>query len=332
MSRHGGVSSWRERLEGLLGASEGKVFVAVALGVVFLILTVVTGKAQTNLEYKVQTVLTAEVMGRFEAPQSLFFNHNTKQLLVGDTGKRRLVIFRESDGTITASKEIELKGDIGAPAHFVQNSEGRIVLSDQQERRVLILYPSGALSGPLDLSQVPDGGSVFPGALALDRSEQLYLVDETNRRILIFDSKGRFQRAVSPKDPAIRGINAIAVDAKSYIYALDTLGGSIYQLSPDGSQQKKFGQRGQEVDQFDFPVALAVDRRGFIYVVDQHRGTVVVFNNLQRYQGNIGSRGWNEGEFLFPCSIVVDDQDHVFVADRNNRRVQVFFRKTKESS
>lgn len=319
-------------MDRILGAPVGRIVAGSALGMLFIALAVVAGRAQTSPEYRVQAVLTAEVIGRFETPEGLFFNPSTDQLLVGDTGNNRLVVFRDSKGAITASKEIELKGDIGAPAHFVQTDEGRIILSDQRESRVKILYSSGTLAGPLDLSGVPDGDSVFPGDLVLDRSGQLYLVDETNRRILIFDSKGRFQRAVSPKDPAMRGINAVAVDGKSNIYALDTLGGSIYQLSPDGAQQKKFGQRGPEIDQFDFPVALAVDRQGNVYVVDQHRATVVVFNNRLRYQANIGSRGWDEGEFLFPSSIFVDDQGRIFVADRNNRRVQVFFRKTEESS
>jgi DNA-binding beta-propeller fold protein YncE len=314
-------------MESLDGKVARKALLLLVVGLILVGLTIGAAEAQTAADYHLKAVLTAEVMGRFQQPEGLFFNPSSGQLLVGDVGKRRLVFFRETDGVLTASKEIELKAEVGVPTNFVQTSEGRIILADKNQGRVLVLYPSGALAAPFDLSQVPEGGSILPGALVLDRSDKLYMVDETNKRILVFDSKGKFQRAVRPDDPAIRGINAVAVDASSNIYALDTLGGKIYQFSPEGQLLKKFGQRGPGVDQFDFPTDLAVDRQGFVYVIDQHRGTIVVFNNRQRYQANIGSMGWDKGKLLFPTAIVIDDKDQIYIVDRENRRVQVFVRK-----
>jgi DNA-binding beta-propeller fold protein YncE len=260
----------------------------------------------------------------------LYYNAATKRLVVADTRNRRLVLYGETEGVLNVDREIKIDKSMAAPIHFVQTEDNRFVVSDPAERRIMILYPSGAVAGPIDLSKVPNGDSIMPGALALDRADKLYLVDETNRRIIIFDEKRRFLRTVKPDDSGLRGLNDVAVDAKSNIFVLDTVGGRVYQLSPDGKPQIAFGRRGPGKEQFDFPVALAVDRRGFVYVLDQHRGTIFVFKNDGSYQATIAARGWDEGKLLYPSAIIIDDADRIYIADRNNHRVQVFVPKKKK--
>lgn len=295
------------------------------VGLIIFIIALVDGPAtaQTALDYRVKDVLTGETAGHFNQPQGLFYNADSGQLIVADTSNRRLIFYAEEEGTLVVSREIKVDKEVGAPVHFIQTGEGKFILSNPQKRRVQILYPSGALAGPLNLSEVPEGESVMPGDITLDWSNHFYLVDETNLRILIFTEEGSFLRFIKPQDPVLRGLNAVAVDAKSNVYTLDTLGGRVYKFDPDGTLLLSFGGRGPDENQFDFPVALAVDRRG-IFVLDQHRGSVSVFDHNGDLKGQLASKGWERGKLLYPTDIVIDEAERLFVADRNNHRVQLF--------
>lgn len=293
---------------------------ALAMG----LMSAVSGMAQDVTKWRLETTLYGETEGRFTQPQGLFYNQSTRSLLVGSTGDHRLVFYDESEGTLAVKGHIVQPHIFTAPRHFVQDSKGRIILSQQAARKLQVVSPEGARVKTLDFKQVPGGERLVPGSLAIDRSDSIYVVDLTDGRIVVLDSNGRYKRSLRPDDPAFRGFNAVAVDGRGYVYGLDTLGGRIYQFSPDGKLQQKFGQRGSEPDQFDFPTALAVDRKGLTYVVDQHRGTVLVFNRHGRFLARISSKGWEEGKVYYPAAVAVDENGRVFIADRNNNRVQVF--------
>jgi sugar lactone lactonase YvrE len=173
------------------------------------------------------------------------------------------------------------------------------------------------------LENVPGGEIFMPGFLGI-RSDHLFVVDLSGGRIVVLDEGGQFLREMKPDDPTFKGFNAVAVDGGGSVYGLDTLAGQVYQFSPDGKFQMKFGKRGPGPDQFEFPTALTVGGKGLVYVVDQHRGTILVFNRKGRFQTHFAAKGWEEGKVYYPAAIAVDGNGRAFVADRNNNRVQVF--------
>lgn len=295
----------------------------VLAAAVLAVLLTAPGWTQEVSGWRLTTTLYGEDSGRFSQPQGIFYHEETGTLVVGSTGDNRLVLYGESDGVLTVKATITQPNIFTAPRYFVRDSKGNIIVSQEVSRKLQVINLQGVQVETIDFKEVPGGERLMPGPLAI-RSDRLYVVDLTGVRIVVLDERRQFVRQMHPDDPAFRGFNALAVDGGGFVYGLDTLGGRIYKFSPDGTMESKFGQRGLEPDQFEFPTALAVDKRGLIYVVDQHRGTVLVFNRQGSYQGHFVSKGWEEGKVYYPSAIAVDRSGRVFIADRNNQRVVVF--------
>jgi tripartite motif-containing protein 71 len=191
-------------------------------------------------------------------------------------------------------------------------TKGQVLLIDMARRSIK----------PIDFSGVPSANEIYPGNMAIDSKDDLYLVDEANQRILVFGSDVRFQRQVLVQGG--QGLRDVKVDAAGRIYALSAMDGSIRVYDPEGNVLLKFGKRGADRGEFDFPASLAVDQKGLIYVVDQHRNQVLVFNKEGRFAFVFSQLGWREGRLHLPAFIYMNQTGQIFIVDRENARVSVF--------
>jgi len=130
----------------------------------------------------------------------------------------------------------------------------------------------------------------LPHAIAIDRNNNIYVGDRTNRRIQVFDTDGKFQRMFSIDIPPVPGTHAVngATPAGERLKAVigqpnslcippsgnvmfvgeSTFPGRIFKISLDGKVLGVIGKSGRNLKQFSGAHALACPSETEIYAAE----------------------------------------------------------------
>jgi sugar lactone lactonase YvrE len=130
----------------------------------------------------------------------------------------------------------------------------------------------------------------LPHAIAIDRNNNIYVGDRTNRRIQVFDTDGKFQRMFSidiPPVPGTRAVNGatptgerlkavigqpnslcIPPSGNVMFVGESTFPGRIFKISLDGKVLGVIGKSGRNLKQFSGAHALACPSETEIYAAE----------------------------------------------------------------
>lgn len=166
-----------------------------------------------------------------------------------------------------------------------------------------------------------------PVGVALDGDGMIYVSDSQHNRIFVYEPKKlRLVRIIGEPDQFQR-LTGIAFDQNlNRLYAVDTAANQIWVLGPEGETQAKFGRRGKEDGELNFPTHIAVDSEGLLYVTDSMNFRLQIFDSEGRFQGKFGQLGRDLGSFSKPKGVAVDTEGHIYVVDGIYDTVQVFNR------
>jgi DNA-binding beta-propeller fold protein YncE len=172
-----------------------------------------------------------------------------------------------------------------------------------------------------------DGKFVWAVAMALDSQERLYITDEYNHRVSVFDSSsGQFLSkwgASGSGDGEINGPAGIAIDADDNVYLADQNNNRVQKFTADGRYILQWGEEGSGDGQFNLPWGLTIDSQGDVYVADWRNDRIQKFSSEGRFLASYGEPGEGDGQFHRPSSVAVDSEGYIYVADWGNERVQV---------
>ena len=171
-----------------------------------------------------------------------------------------------------------------------------------------------------------DGQLVQPVAMVFDSQDRLYLTDEHNNRVTVFDSEGKFlsKWGVKGSGPGeVNGPSGIAIDADDIVYVADQHNHRVQKFSTDGNHVDSWGGPGSGPGEFNMPWGLAVDRHGNVYVADWRNDRIQKFSSDGDFMAVFGTSGNGEGQFSRPSSVAVDSDGVIYVADWGNERVQL---------
>ena len=218
------------------------------------------------------------------------------------------------------------------PVDLAVSSDGRIyVLSRTNPAqtygiRIGMLSLDSEYFGDFGSYGEGDGQFVWPVALAFDSKDRLYLSDERNHRITVFDKSGRFLSkwgAHGTADGHLNGPAGIAFDADDNIYVSDHLNHRIQKFTGDGSFLLAWGREGAGPGQLNLPWGLTVDSEGYVYVADWRNDRIQKFAPDGEFVVELGEPGTGDGQFNRPSGVAVDSEGQIYVADWGNERVQV---------
>lgn len=133
----------------------------------------------------------------------------------------------------------------------------------------------------------------LPHNIAVDRQNNIYVADRSNRRIQVFDADGKYLRSLvlnAPYDkkrhPVLGNTPANPPDATQpwtlcitntptqYLYTSDQEPGRIYKLTLDGKILGVLGESGHEAGQFNWIHALACPTENTLFVADMNNWRV----------------------------------------------------------
>lgn len=229
--------------------------------------------------------------------------------------------------------------------------DGKLFITDLHNR--VFKYDLQLNSLEVFLDCKADGQFNYPTQIARDNDQNIYVTDQYNHRIQVFDSEGNFIRKFGsygfnngelrfPQDIAVdsngdcyvmsnngvsvfnnqgiflrqfnvSGYGVIALD-QNYVYIIGSSPVGIHRLDKNGVFQELIIEGGTEPDKVDGARDFVIDEAGNFYVAEMV-GRVQVLNNNGVSLQTIGQEGTGDGEFSSPWGIARDDQGRIYVTD-----------------
>lgn len=202
------------------------------------------------------------------------------------------------------------------PNALALDTNGNLLVADKSNNKIRRV---GSPGSPGSLTSTFVSRMPSPVGVAVDASNNVYVVTFSDGRLRVFNSGGSLQRVVG----GLLKPTALALDADGNAYVTE-LGGSVKQIAPDDTVTIIAGG-------FLKPQGITVMRNGLlavsdtgnhaVYSVDPLDGTAVLL------AGNNGA-GFNDGpgggaQFNKPYGLATAPNGSIVVADRKNHRVRV---------
>jgi sugar lactone lactonase YvrE len=171
----------------------------------------------------------------------------------------------------------------------------------------------------------------FPGGVALDAQDNLYIADSYNHRILKMTPDGVMTTLLGT-GVAGKGDNelffprTVALDRAGNVYVADSYNLRVQKLATDGKVTTIAGRGGlgNELSQLNFPRGVAVDGIGNVFASDSynHRVLRVTPEGVNTIAAGGRGMGSEATQLNFPSGVAADASGTLFVADYLNHRVQ----------
>lgn len=217
--------------------------------------------------------------GAFSKPSAVAVDVRGK-IFATDNGDHYV---RVLDGQGKFTKEIaNRQGRDGGITGIACDASGNLYLSDPDNGCVQVISAdTGTWLRKVGTKGVTEGQLQLPSGLAIDRFNQLYVVDYGTSRISIFSKAGIFQRSFGSKGTGKGEFNVprgIAIDRFDRLYVCDSLNHRIQVFNAKGEYLYYFGGRGQEPGKFIGPADISIDpENNCLYVADRGNARVQVF-------------------------------------------------------
>ena len=159
-----------------------------------------------------------------------------------------------------------------------------------------------------------DGEFNHPHGLAVDRrrGDLVYVGDQENHRLQVFDTEGVFQRQWG--DAGFRHIHDVGIDpASGEIFVGDYELHTLRRFSATGELLAEHGGPGTEPGRFNGIWGVSTDSEGYVYVADTHNRRVQKLGRDGTFVAEW--RDFGGEPFVKPTGVFVDADDVVYVCD-----------------
>jgi DNA-binding beta-propeller fold protein YncE len=205
------------------------------------------------------------------------------------------------------------------PVDVASNGNGRVYVTDQGHRRVLVLDMIGQRYQFLPEAE----GSILPYGVTVAEDKRIYVVDALAKQVSIYDENEIF--LLSCVDEDFNRPVAVAVDVgNEHIYVVDTAAHRVSVFNTRCDFIEHFGQRGAEPGTLNYPTDIDVDKEGNIYILDSLNARIQVFDKERNFLRMFGERGTAEGSFQIPKNLAVSELGHLYVTDALAHKVIIF--------
>ena len=178
---------------------------------------------------------------------------------------------------------------------------------------------------------IPESKSSFwgPRGIAVDSINHVYVADTGNKRIVIFDSDGKYitEFGTAGLDPGqFDEPVGVAIGSDGTVYVTDTWNQRVQSFIPseDGTIFAPYAQWdvnawvGQSTENKPF---IAVGPDNHVFVTDPEGYRVIEFTNAGKFVRTWGDFGAGVDEIGLASGIAVDTTGHIWVTDAGNNRI-----------
>ncbi len=196
-----------------------------------------------------------------------------------------------------------------------ENSSNDALLHSQFFSGVQIIGKRGTGSGEFNK----------PRSVAVDKSDNLYVVDMTGR-VQKFSPDGKYLLSWQMPQTDLGKPKGLCSDQAGNIVVVEPHYQRLNHFSPEGKLVEQWGTPGTNAGQLTLPRSVAVNSKGDIFVTEYTR-----VDRVQSFSADgkkplrlFGQPGIGDGEFNRAEGLGIDRSDQVYIADSCNHRIQVF--------
>ncbi len=123
----------------------------------------------------------------------------------------------------------------------------------------------------------------YPVAVAVGPDGMVYVSDQMNFRVQVFDRLGASVRQVGQAGTTPGSFarpKGVAVDSEGHLYVADAAFSNIQVFDPDGTLLLAFGSLGHGLGEHWMPLGLCIDLQDRIYVADRYNNRASVYQYL----------------------------------------------------
>ena len=171
-------------------------------------------------------------------------------------------------------------------------------------------------------------GPLRPWGLAVDKKEQLVVVEQGSHCITVYDKEGKKVRSFGSegtKKGQFTSPHGVAVTNDGHILVTDKH--RLQKLTTEGRCKMSFGssETGSGEQQLSTPIGIAVHPTvGQVYVADNCNHRVQVLSGNFTYSHTIGGKGTAPGRLSNAYDVAFDGVGNVYVANFTNNCIDVF--------
>lgn len=257
--------------------------------------------------------------GSFHYPRAIATEPNDSIFVVDKSG--RIQRFA-ADGTFETSWRLP-KTDKGFPVGLSIHPDGRILLADTHNHRVLLFDRDGTELGSFGKEGTGDGEFLLPTDVAVDADGNIYVAEyQGNDRITKWSPDLTFAAVVT--DQPIEGQRlsrpaGIDIDEEQTLWIADACNHRIIRMSLEGRVMKVFGGR----ERFRYPYDICVTPENTIMVCEYEGNRLHWLTKDGQSLRVWGESGRRPGELFAPWGAAYGPNNHVYVVDSRNNRVQI---------
>ncbi len=200
-------------------------------------------------------------------------------------------------------------------------SGDRVVVADTGNGRLLTYTLSEDVISAGEAITLPE--LPYPTRVAVSSRGEIFAVDGRLRRVARLSPSGEFVEYVELGQDASRLSVvpwSVKLDREDRIYVLDSYGGRVLVLGPDGTAEREIGFP----ERHGFVADIAVDSLGVVYAIDSTEK--VLLHAEKGRERFVALTGHLHEEMDFPTAIATGSGGEIFVADRNGSGIVVFGR------
>ncbi len=247
-------------------------------------------------------------IGQFRSPQGLAVLSDGRRV-IADTGNHRIQIVSAWSPIVVFGEKGEENGLFKSPTDVAVNSAGTVFVADSGNSRVQLFTDQGIYLRSYGRPGKSGRGRAAtldmlskPIALAIDSTDNIYVLDSGSKRVVQFDGAGKALGITTGLvDPA-----AIAVDEADNLYVADNDCHCVKVMNRDGALVMQFGARGQGPGRLGEMTAITVGHNQ-VFVADSAPRQVKVFS-LAMEGLVLEKRIEVSHRFLVPEAIVSDGE------------------------
>ncbi len=215
---------------------------------------------------------------------------NSGNIFVGSSGRKSVEVYNSQGVKISTIG----RGLIKMPNDLTFDNDGNLYVVDSKNKTVWVFGPNGAVQRSIGKPGNGDGRLKFPAAIAIaytgGGTGELYVADQGNSLIQVFDLDGHFLRS---------------------------FGGMVIE---HGMFTKWYEWEGY----FVRVQSLAFDDAGQLHALDCYMDKVQILDPADGgFLSSYGEYGTGAGQLNLPTDIVIDDMGRTIVTEARNKKVQV---------
>ncbi|GBD96521.1 MAG TPA: hypothetical protein ENG83_00385 [Nitrospirae bacterium] len=217
--------------------------------------------------------------GQFKLPLGIDISESGK-VFIADTGNHRIQVFDSRGGFLYMFTVKTFPGEVPADPVDVAVSwiENYLYISDNDNHKIKVYKQNGTYAFEWGGLGEEYGSFRYPAIMALNKYNEIFIVDVLNTRVQKFDPFGQFITGIGfwgVLEGRLFRPKGVAIDRKERIFISDSYMGVIQAFTDTGRFIGVVCEKNKMI-KFNSPVGLLVDKKERLLVVEMRGNKVTV--------------------------------------------------------